>query len=100
MTAPLSLRLASEQMSNDTDVISIFADRIANQVRKIMDGYVQAAAPAQLAYSIKQAALTLSLSESTIEHMIRDRELPVIRRGTRRLISRDALEKWIERSET
>jgi excisionase family DNA binding protein len=87
-------------MSNDSDVLSIFADRIANQVRKILDGYVQAAAAPQLAYSIKQAAATLSLSESTVEHMIRDRELPVIKCGTRRLISRDALEKWIERSET
>ena len=86
-------------MRNDSDVLSIFAARLADEVSKIL-ATRPAPAPAQMAYSIKQAAATLSLSESTIEHMIRDRELPVIKRGTRRLISRLAIEKWIERSET
>jgi excisionase family DNA binding protein len=86
-------------MTNEYDVISIFAARIAAEVSKLLAAHVQPPA-APMAYSIKQAALTLSLSESTIEHMIRDRELPVIRRGTRRLISRDAIETWIGRSET
>ena len=85
-------------MTSESDVISIFAARIAAEVSKILATRAQPAA-APMAYSIKQAALTLSLSESTIEHMIRDRELPVIKRGTRRLISRDALETWIGRSE-
>jgi excisionase family DNA binding protein len=85
-------------MTNESDVISIFAARIAAEVSKILATRAQPTA-APMAYSIKQAALTLSLSESTIEHMIRDRELPVIKRGTRRLISRDALETWIGRSE-
>ena len=85
-------------MTNESEVISIFAARIAAEVSKILAARAQPA-PAPMAYSIKQAALTLSLSESTIEHMIRDRELPVIKCGTRRLISRGALETWIGRSE-
>jgi excisionase family DNA binding protein len=85
-------------MTNESDVISIFANRIAAEVSKILAARAQPT-PAPMAYSIKQAALTLSLSESTIEHMIRDRELPVIKRGTRRLISRHALETWIGVSE-
>ena len=86
-------------MTNESDLISIFAARIAAEVTKILSARAQPTAAPPMAYSIKQAALTLSLSESTIEHMIRDRELPVIKCGTRRLISRGAIEMWIGRSE-
>jgi excisionase family DNA binding protein len=85
-------------MTTEYDLISMLAARIAAEVSKLLAARAQPATT-PMAYSIKQAALTLSLSESTVEHMIRDRELPVIKRGTRRLISRDAIETWIGRSE-
>ena len=53
-----------------------------------------------LAYSIDQAAKKLCLSRSTLKTIIREREIAVVRRGTRVLITKRALENWLERNET
>jgi excisionase family DNA binding protein len=53
-----------------------------------------------LAYSIEVAAEKLSLSRSTLKTMIREREIVVVRRGTRVLIPRQSMEDWLERNST
>jgi excisionase family DNA binding protein len=53
-----------------------------------------------LAFSIEKAAEKLSLSRSTLKTMIKEREIEVVRRGTRVLITRKAMEDWLERNST
>jgi excisionase family DNA binding protein len=53
-----------------------------------------------LLYSREETARKLDISLSTLKKMIEHREIPIVRRGTRVLISRKAIDEWIRRSET
>ena len=47
------------------------------------------------ALSIAETALSLSLSDRTVHKMVRDRVLPVVDVGTRRLVPVEGLKKWL-----
>jgi excisionase family DNA binding protein len=87
-------------MSSSADpFFAQIAERIADQAFKLLSARLSAASE-PLAFSIDQAAKKLNLSRSTVKTMIRDRELAVVRRGTRVLITLRALEGWLDRNET
>ena len=51
-------------------------------------------------YTRKEAIQRLNCSLSTLERMIRHREIPVVRMGRKILIRESALNRWIEEHET
>jgi len=48
--------------------------------------------------TVKQAALYLGRSEASIQHLIFNRELPVVRVGRRVHLHRKDLDNWIEKN--
>ena len=50
-------------------------------------------------YSRKEAIQRLNCSLSTLERLIRQGELPIVRMGRKILIRESALERWIEAHE-
>jgi excisionase family DNA binding protein len=86
--------------ATDTQFFSTIAERIADLAYARIAAKLSSSADEPLAYSIDQAATKLNLSRSTVKTMIRDREIAVVRRGTRVLITRRAIENWLERNET
>lgn len=85
-------------MSSPDPFLASIAERIADQAFTLLSARLSAA-DEPLVYSIEQAGQKLNLSRSTLKTMIRDREIPVVRRGTRVLITRRALENWLDRNE-
>lgn len=85
--------------ATDQTLIALLADAIADKVAERVAAKLQQPAGEPLAYSIAEAAKRLNLSASTLKNMIRDRELPVVRRGTRVLITRQAIASFLEANE-
>lgn len=75
------------------------AERIADQAFQRLAAKL-ASIKEPLAFSIEKAAEKLSLSRSTLETMIKEREIEVVRRGTRVLVTQKAMEDWLERNST
>ena len=86
--------------ATDTQFLSGLAEHIAEQVHRLVLAKLASSPDEPLAYSIEQTAQKLNLSRSTIKAMIRDREIAVVRRGTRVLITRRAIQDWLDRNET
>lgn len=84
---------------SESQFFTAIADRIADLAYERLSAKLKDA-DEPLAYSIDQVAKKLGLSRSTVKTMIRDREIAVVRRGTRVLITRRALENWLDRNET
>jgi excisionase family DNA binding protein len=85
--------------SIDSQFFGGLAEHIAEQVYQRLASKI-ASSNEPLAYSIDEAAAKLNLSRSTLKNMIREREIAVVRRGTRVLITRRTIEDWLERNET
>jgi excisionase family DNA binding protein len=66
-------------------LISRITDNVSERVMLRMSDKLKSE---PLAYSMEEAAEKLTLSETTLRRMIRRRELPVVKRGTRVLITR------------
>jgi len=81
----------------ESQFFASIADRIAAQAFKVLAAKL-ASVNEPLAYSIEQAAGKLGLSRSTLKTMIKDREIAVVRRGTRVLVPKKSLDEWIERN--
>lgn len=79
-------------------LLSGIAEHIADQTYRLLSTKLEASEE-PLAYSTDQAAAKLNLSRSTLKLLIRDREIAVVRRGTRVLITRRALQDWLDRNE-
>ena len=50
----------------------------------------------KLAFSIREAAASLSLSERTVEEMAKRGEIPSFRQGRRVLVPVDGLRQWVK----
>jgi excisionase family DNA binding protein len=46
--------------------------------------------------SVKDAAIYLGRSEQSVQHLIFDKQLPVVRHGRRVHLKRSDLDKWID----
>ena len=77
--------------------LDAIADQIADKVYERLAEKLGSSGKAQpLAYTISEVAATLKLGVSTVKEMVKNRELPVVRRGSRVLIPRQAVIDWLE----
>lgn len=67
--------------------------RIAPMITSMTPVYVQ---PALL--DVKQAAIYIGRSEQAVQHLIFEKELPVVRVGRRVHLHRADLDRWIEQN--
>ena len=77
-----------------SDFINI--DALADAIMVRLGSRIGMTEPEPLAFTVEQAARRLNMGESTLRQMIRDRELVVVRRGTKVLITRQSLVDWLE----
>src|ERR1700733_14622383 len=82
--------------------LGVLVDAIAAQVAARVKAELLAQlhpAPVQAALlSVKDAGIYLGRSEQSIQHLIFDRELPVVRVGRRVHLDRRDLDLWIEKN--
>ena len=89
--------------ANDT-TLELLVSSISEQVTKRietallarMEHEARSIQPALL--NVKDAAVYLGRSEQAVQHMIFQKELPVVRAGRRVHLDRKALDAWIERN--
>jgi excisionase family DNA binding protein len=77
-------------------LIEAIAEAVALKIRKLLP---DAKASEPLAYPMRETATLMNVSLSTLKTMVRAREIAVVRRGTKVLITRRAIEEWLERNE-
>jgi excisionase family DNA binding protein len=82
-------------MSAGDTMIEAIAEAVALKLGKLLP----ASKAEPLAYPMKEASALMRVSLSTLKTMIRQREIAVVRRGTKVLITRRAIEDWFERNE-
>lgn len=81
----------------DSTIAEVLAEEILRRLKpelgKLTPVMVQ---PALL--DVKQAGVYLGRTEQAIQHLIFDKELPVVRVGRRVHLDRKDLDRWIERN--
>lgn len=80
-------------------VLAVLVKALAVEVASILRGELarpQEIMPALL--TVKQAAVYLGRSEQSVQHLIFQRELPVVRVGRRVHLDRHDLDAWIEKN--
>ncbi len=81
-------------------LVAAIAEEVASRVKSEMSAHVQNIAvwvqPTLL--NVKDAAIYLGRSEQSIQHLIFEKELPVVRVGRRVHLDRRDLDAWIEKN--
>ena len=81
-------------------LVSAIAEEVAAKVKSEIASHVQHLAvrvqPTLL--NVKEAAVYLGRSEQSVQHLIFEKELPVVRVGRRVHLDRRDLDAWIERN--
>jgi excisionase family DNA binding protein len=81
-------------------LVSAIAEEVAAKVKSEIAAHVQHLAvrvqPALL--NVKEAAIYLGRSEQSVQHLIFEKELPVVRVGRRVHLDRRDLDTWIEKN--
>jgi excisionase family DNA binding protein len=81
--------------------LSELVQAIASDVVRILKPEMERMSPTVIQpalLDVKQAAVYLGRTEQSIQHLIFDRELPVVRKGRRVHLHRPDLDRWIERN--
>jgi excisionase family DNA binding protein len=80
-------------------LVGAIAEQVAAQVKAELLAQLQGPSRVQpVLLSVKDAGVYLGRSEQSIQHLIFDRELPVVRVGRRVHLDRRDLDVWIEKN--
>jgi excisionase family DNA binding protein len=99
-----SLDLATTRRSPDDATLHVLVDAIAEEVASKVISEVAAhvqhlAGKVQpVLLNVKDAAVYLGRSEQAVQHLIFEKELPVVRVGRRVHLHRKDLDAWIEKN--
>jgi excisionase family DNA binding protein len=87
--------------SNSTldTMVNAIAEQVMAKVKAALSPLLESAPRVQPALlNVKEAAIYLGRTEQSIQHLIFERELPVVRVGRRVHLDRKDLEAWIEKN--
>lgn len=87
-------------VASENPLLNLLVEDLSDRVAKRVLEKIKLDQSSPLVFSIPEAAKKLGPSVSTLKNMIRDRELAVVRRGTRVLLTRAAIETWVRSNET
>ena len=77
----------------------IISERVAELVKTEIEKYLSSASRVTpMLLNVKEAAVYLGRSEQAVQHLIFQRDLPVIRAGRRVHLDRRDLDAWIEKN--
>jgi excisionase family DNA binding protein len=82
------------------DLVTALARSVAAEVATILKQELAKSSPAvePILLTVKTAAVYLGRSEQSIQHLIFQKELPVVRIGRRVHLDRRDLDEWIEKN--
>ncbi|MBV9761910.1 MAG: helix-turn-helix domain-containing protein [Acidobacteriaceae bacterium] len=81
--------------------LAILVKAVAEEVASMLKGQLARSVEIQpVLLTVKQAAVYLGRSEQAVQHLIFQRELPVVRVGRRVHLDRRDLDKWIEKNKS
>lgn len=98
--SPWTLQVQPRPNTQLDFVIRLIAAQVAERVEERVLEHLEQAAPRvqPVLLSVKDAATYLGRSEQSIQHLIFERELPVVRVGRRVHLDRRDLDLWIEKN--
>lgn len=79
-------------------LVQAIADRVMAKIRPELSGGVPSSRVQATLFSVKEAAVYLGRSEQAVQHLIFQRDLPVVRVGRRVHLDRRDLDTWIEKN--
>jgi excisionase family DNA binding protein len=89
MQAPDTLKL----------LVDTLAEQVFSHVKVAIDAHISTSYRVQPALlNVKDAAVYLGRSEQSVQHLIFQKELPVVRAGRRVHLDRRDLDAWIEKN--
>jgi excisionase family DNA binding protein len=77
-----------------TLLVEDLADRVAKRVSEKM---ANPSAVQKMLYNVDEAAIYMGRSESSIRHLLEDRDLPAVKNGGRVQIYKRDMDDWIEK---
>ena len=92
-------RMATEDMKSPA--MSVLVSAVAGEVASLLRLEFARLAPSDVQpvlLNVKQAAVYLGRTEQSVQHLIFQRDLPVVRMGRRVHLHRRDLDNWIEKN--
>jgi len=79
-------------------LVEAIAERVMAKIRPELSGGGTSYRIQPALFSVKEAAIYLGRSEQAVQHLIFQRDLPVVRVGRRVHLDRRDLDAWIEKN--
>jgi excisionase family DNA binding protein len=79
-------------------IVEAIAERVIAKIRPELSGAGPYPRIQPALFNVKEAAVYLGRSEQAVQHLIFQRELPVVRIGRRVHLDRRDLDAWIEKN--
>ncbi len=79
-------------------LVEAIAERVMAKIRPELSGAGPSPRIQPALFNVKEAAVYLGRSEQAVQHLIFQRELPVVRIGRRVHLDRRDLDAWIEKN--
>jgi excisionase family DNA binding protein len=79
-------------------LVQAIADRVMAKIRPELSEGIPSSRVQPALFSVKEAAVYLGRSEQAVQHLIFQRDLPVVRVGRRVHLDRRDLDAWIEKN--
>jgi excisionase family DNA binding protein len=79
-------------------LVQAIAEKVMAKIRPELSGGAPSSRVQPALFSVKEAAVYLGRSEQAVQHLIFQRDLPVVRVGRRVHLDRRGLDAWIEKN--
>lgn len=79
-------------------LVQAIAEKVMAKIRPELSGGAPSSRVQPALFSVKEAAVYLGRSEQAVQHLIFQRDLPVVRVGRRVHLDRRDLDAWIEKN--
>jgi excisionase family DNA binding protein len=79
-------------------LVNAIAEQVVARVKPELSRLLQAPHVQPVLLNVKEAAIYLGRSEPSVQHLIFQKELPVVRLGRRVHLDRRDLDQWIEKN--
>jgi excisionase family DNA binding protein len=95
LSEPFTVEHQAQEGKFLTLLIEDLADRVAKRVSEKLTSSPQRVE--KMLYNVDEAAIYMGRSESSIRHLIEDRDLPSVKNGGRVQVYKRDMDEWIEK---
>ena len=87
-----------EVIALDALLVNAIAEQVTDRIKTEVSRFLNFPRIQPILFAVKEAAIYLGRSEQAIQHLIFQKELPVVRVGRRVHLDRRDLDAWIEKN--